>query len=271
MKISFEKLKKISERPWFYPMALFLMAVVTYGYELTSLGYYWSDWEVVFFTKRTPSLQFGFYADDRPFPWVYQLIYFLVGSQPIGWHIVTLLLRWAGTLFFVYTLIQFWPEYRKQIFWLGALLIVYPGFAQQAQSAAFSRHIMTLFLFTLSLYLMALAIRRPTLARLFFPLSWIAAFMHLFTIEYFSGIEFMRPVLIWVLVTNGDKKDSHFLRKVVLYSLPYLLITTFFFWVRFVYFPNVFQTLGRLDNISSTIGGFQDSFFGTLLSFFNKG
>jgi len=271
MKISFEKLKKISEKPWFYPMALFLMAVVTYGYALTSLGYYWSDWEVVFFTKLAPSYQFGFYAEDRPFPWTYQLIYFLVGSHPIGWHTVTLLLRWAGTLFFVYTLIQFWPEYRRPTFWLGALLIVYPGFIQQAQSAAFSRHIMTLFLFTLSLYLMALAIRRPKLARLFFPLSWIATFMHLFTIEYFSGIEFMRPVLIWVLVANGNKKDSHLQRKVVLYSLPYLVITAFFLWARFVYFPNVFQTLGRLDNISSTMGEFQVSFIGALLNFFNKG
>jgi hypothetical protein len=272
MKTGFEKLKKISERPWFYPMAFFLMAVVTYGYELTSLGYYWSDWEVVFFTKLAPSLQFGFYADDRPFPWAYQLIYFLVGSHPIGWHIVTLLLRSAGTLFFVYTLIQFWPEYSRQIFWLGALLIVYPGFVQQAQSAAFSRHIMTLFLFTFSLYLMALAIRRPKLARLFFPLSWIATFMHLFTIEYFSGIEFMRPVLIWALVANGKKIDARLLRKVVLYSLPYLLITAFFLWARFVYFPDVFQTsLGRFENISSTVGEFQGSFFGTLTDFFNRG
>ncbi|MEP6894112.1 MAG: hypothetical protein ABI986_00765 [Chloroflexota bacterium] len=271
MKISFEKLKQISEKPWFYPMALFLMAVVTYGYALTSLGYYWSDWEVVFFTKLAPSLQFGFYALDRPYPWTYQLIYFLVGSNPIGWHIVTLLLRWAGTLFFVYALIEFWPEYRSQIFWLGALLIVYPGFVQQAQSAAFSRHIMALFLFTLSLYLMALAIRRPRLARLFFSLSWIATFLHLFTIEYFSGIEFVRPVLIWVLVANGNKKDSQWLRKVVLYSLPYLLITAFFLWVRFVYFPNVFQTFARLESIGSTLSKFQGSFFETSLNFFNRG
>ena len=99
MKTSLEKLKKISEKPWFYPMALFLMAVVTYGYALTSLGDYWSDWEVVFFTRLAPALQFGFYADDRPFPWAYQLTYFLVGSNLTGWQIVTLLLRWARFIF----------------------------------------------------------------------------------------------------------------------------------------------------------------------------
>ena len=264
------QLKKISEKPWFYPLALFLMAFVTYGYALTSLGYYWSDWEIVMFTKLNPSLQFGFYAEDRPFPWTYQLIYFLVGSQPIGWHIVTLLIRWAGTLFFVYALIQFWPRYKKQIFWLGALLLVYPGFLQQTQSATKARHIMTLFLFTLSLYLMALAIKRPKWARLFYPLSWIATFMHLFTTEYFSGIELMRPVLIWLLVTDGNKKDLHLLRKVAVNSLPYLLITAFFLWSRFVYLPSVFQTSSRLGNINSTLGGFQEFFVETLLNLFNR-
>ena len=80
MKTSLDTLKKISEKPWFYPMALFLIAFASYGYALSSLGYYWSDWEVMFFTKLDPAFQFGYYAEDRPFPWAYQLIYFLVGS-----------------------------------------------------------------------------------------------------------------------------------------------------------------------------------------------
>jgi hypothetical protein len=265
-----DKLKKISEKPWFYPMALLLMAFVTYGYALTSMGYYWSDWEIVMFTKLNPAFQFGFYAEDRPFPWTYQLIYSLVGSRPIGWHIVTLLIRWAGTLFFVYALSQFWPRYRKQILWLGALLIVYPGFLQQTQSATKARHIMTFFLFTLSLYLMALAIKRPKWARLFYPLSWTATFMHLFTTEYFSGIELMRPVLIWMLIAEENKTDPHLLRKAAVNSLPYLLITAFFLWTRFVYFPNVFQTSSRLGNIGSTVGGFQGSFVDSLLNLFNR-
>ncbi|RIK28610.1 MAG: hypothetical protein DCC56_15910 [Anaerolineae bacterium] len=270
MKSSFGKLKTISEKPWFYPMALFLIAALTYGYTLTALGYYWSDWEVVFFTKLAPTLQPGFYADDRPFPWTYQLIHFLVGSNPIGWQVVTLLLRWAGVLFFVYAMIQVWSQYKKQIYWLGALLIVYPGFVQQAQSAAFSRHIMALCLFALSLYLMALAIKRPASARWLFPLSWIITFLHLFTIEYFSGLELARPVLIWILVTNGSKKDSQLLRKAALYSLPYILITAFFLWARFIYYPSVFQTSSPVGKFAATLGDLQGSFIATVLDFFNR-
>ncbi|HSG43030.1 MAG TPA: hypothetical protein VLA72_07735, partial [Anaerolineales bacterium] len=106
-----DKLKTISEKPWFYPLALFLLGGVSYSYAMTSLGYYWADWEIIMFLKLNPSLQFGYYALDRPFPWTYHLIYSLVGFHPIGWHIVTLLIRWAGTLFFVNSLNLIWPRY----------------------------------------------------------------------------------------------------------------------------------------------------------------
>ncbi len=270
MMKAFEQLKKISEKPWFYPVALFLLAFASYGYALTSLGFYWSDWEVMFFTKLDPAYQFGYYAVDRPYPWAYQLIYFLVGSRPIGWQIASLTLRWAGSVFFVGAMIQIWPRYKKHFYWLGALLLVYPGFIQQEQSAAFSRHIMTLFLFCLSLYLMAVAIKQPKWARVLFPLSWIATFLHLFTIEYFSGLEAMRPVLIWLLVANGSKADSRLLKKTALYSLPYIVVTAFFFWVRFVYFPSAFQTFARFDDIGSTMDEFHVSFLGASLGLFSK-
>lgn len=265
------KLKKISKRHWFYPVVLLLIGFVTYGYVMTSLGYYWADWEIVMFTKLNPSLQFGFYAGDRPFPWTYQLIYSLIGSRPIGWHIVTLFIRWAGTLFFVNAMILLWPRYKKHILWLGVLLIVYPGFLQQSQSATKSRHIMTFLLFALSIYLMALAIKRPKWSRFLFPLSWVITFLHLFTTEYFSGLELMRPLLIWILVANDpDGEKSRIWRRVAITSLPYLLITAFFFWCRFVYFPHIFQTTSRLGEIDKTMGGLQESAIGFFLNIFSR-
>lgn len=269
--IDIEKLKKYSNKPWFYPMALFLLGLITYKYVLTSLGYYWADWEIVMFTKLDPSLQFGYYAVDRPFPWTYQLIYSLIGSKPIGWHIVTLIIRWAGTLFFVHSLILLWPRYKEHFFWFGALLMVYPGFLQQSQSATKARHIMTLLLFALSIYLMILAIKRPKKARFLLPLSWIVTFAHLFTTEYFSGLEFMRPILIWLLMSDNGRNKLHKLRQVAIYSLPYLIITGFFFWSRFIYLPSVLQTTSRLGEIDKTLGSLQESFTGSLLNIFSRG
>jgi len=268
--IDVSNLKEISEKTWFYPVALLAIGLISYGYALTSLGYYWADWEIVMFTKLNPSLQFGYYAGDRPFPWVYHLIYWLVGSRPIGWHIITLFIRWAGTLFFVNALILLWPRYKKYLLWLGALLIVYPGFLQQIQAATKARHIMTFLLFSLSIYLMALAVKHPKWARFFFPLSWVATFVHLFTTEYFSGLELMRPVLLWILIVGGNKKNLQAFRRVAITSLPYLIITGFFFWSRFVFFPSIFETTNRLREINTTVSGLQGSFVESLLDLFNR-
>ncbi|RPI93728.1 MAG: hypothetical protein EHM40_08890 [Chloroflexi bacterium] len=266
--INVAQLKKISEKPWFYPVALLLIGFITYCYVLTSLGYYWADWEIVMFMKLNPALQFDFYAHDRPFPWTYQLIYALVGSNPIGWHVVALLIRWAGTLLFVQSLTLLWPRYKNHLLWLGVLLLVYPGFLQQSQSATKARHFMTFLLFALSVYLMALAIKRPRWARLFFPLSWLATFAHLFTTEYFAGLELMRPVLLWMLIGGDDKKVL--LRRVVINSLPYFLILIFYFWARLIYFPVIFQTMSRVREINSVLGGFQENPVGSLLVFLNR-
>jgi len=263
-----DQLKKISEKPWFYPVVLLLIGFATYNYALTSLGYYWADWEIVMFMKLNPALQFDFYAHDRPFPWTYQLIHFLVGSNPIGWHIVTLLIRWAGTLIFVQTLTLLWPRYKNHLLWLGVLLLVYPGFLQQSQSATKARHFMTFLLFALSIYFMALAIKRPKWARLFFPLSWLTAFTHLFTTEYFAGLELMRPVLLWILIGGDNKRNL--LRRIAIYTLPYLLITVFYLWARLFYFPVVFETMSRVREINSVMGGFREDLAGSLLTFLSR-
>jgi hypothetical protein len=256
-------LKKISEKSWFYPTALLLIGFITYGYSLTYLGFYWDDWEVVMFTKLPPSLQSGFYAIDRPFPWPSQLTYLLVGSNPIGWHIVALLLRWAGILLLVYSLTFLWPRYVSYLRWLGALLIVYPGFLQQAVSAQYDRHFAAFFLFALSIYWMFLAVKRPKWAWILFPLSWLATFIHLFTMEYFVGLELIRVILLWMIVLAVNQKIFRSLRQTLIQYLPYLLIVAFYFWWRFVVFPH--QVASRAGDIKLLHSG-SESLVGTAFS-----
>ncbi len=219
------------------------------------------------FTKLNPLLQPGFYASDRPFPWTYLLTFFLVGSNPIGWHIVTLLYRWAGILFFILALILLWPRYRGYLRWLGALLMVYPGFLQQSISTAFDRHFAAFFFFALSIYLMFLAVKRPKWIWIFFPLSWLATFIHLFTIEYFVGLELIRLILLWMIVYAVNKKFFRSLGQTVIQYLPYLLITAFYFWWRFVVFPQ--QVVGHAGDIKLPYSGFE-SLIGSALTLLTR-
>ncbi len=255
-EIKLSNLRRASEKPWFYPAALLLIGLISYGYALSSFGYFWDDWEVVFLlnTKNLPLL-YGYFAFDRPFAWPYQLMYLVFGMNPIAWHLVTLLLRWAGILLLYLTFKLLWPRYDSYFRWLGTLLIVYPGFLQQSISAAYNRHFMAFFLFALSIYLMALAVKHSRQAWFLFPLSWGLAFIQVFTIEYFVGLELIRPLILWMLIREENKKEikSSFGKTIGL-SLPYLVLLGFYFWWRLIVFPT---TISR-TNYAGDFKMFQD-------------
>jgi hypothetical protein len=239
------RIKRVSDKPWFYPVALLLIGLLAYGYQLSALGYYWDDWEVVFLLNiRSAPLLYGYFAFDRPFAWPYQVMYAIFGLNPIAWHLVTLLLRWGGVLLFYFSLKLVWPRFDGYLRWVCALLLVYPGFFQQSISAAYNRHFTAFFLFMLSIYLMMLAVKHPSRAWYLFPLSWITAFVQIFTIEYFVGLELIRPVLLWLLVAGDPKLGRRKAAgRVALMWLPYLVIFCFYFWWRIALFPTTISKL----------------------------
>ncbi|MGB8980459.1 MAG: hypothetical protein WCC12_01140, partial [Anaerolineales bacterium] len=67
-----------------------------------------------------------------------------------------------------------------------------------------------------------------------------------------------------------DKRNLQLLRRVAVIYLPYLLITIFFYWSRFIYFPSIFDTMSRIDSIGSTLNTFDESFTGSLLNLFSR-
>ena len=265
------RLKRLAARPWFYPVALLAIGLLAYGYQLASLGFYWDDWEVVFLlnTRNLPLL-YNYFAFDRPFAWPYQVMYALFGLNPIAWHLVTLLLRWAGVLLFYLALKLVWPRQANTLRWLGALILVYPGFYQQSISTAYQRHFTAFFLFMLSIYLMVLAVKYPRRAWLLFPLSWLAAFIQIFTIEYFVGLELMRPVLLWLLLSQEKEMPwGRVLRRVVALSIPYLLVFGFYFWWRLVIFPATLTKLNYTGDFKM-LGDFRAGIVGGVLTLFTR-
>lgn len=224
--------------PWFYPGNLLVIGLITYLFALPSLGYYWDDWEVVFLLNaRDAQLLSGYFAFDRPFAWPYQLMYGLFGLNPVAWHVMTLLVRWGGIILFYLALSEIWPRYRSYLKWAGALWFLYPGFLQQSISAAYNRHLTAFLLFALSIYTMVLATRKTRTQGVYAIVSWVTAFIQVFTIEYFVGLELIRPLILWLLVRNSEKDIRRTLRQVFFRSLPYLLIFALYFWWRLWIFP----------------------------------
>jgi hypothetical protein len=260
-------LREWSVKPWFYPAILLLLGIVSYGYAWKALGYFWDDWEVVFLLNAgNPALLSGYFAFDRPFAWPYQLMYMIFGLNPVAWHAVTFLLRFAAILLLYYSLRAVWPRLESYLRWLGALLLVYPGYLQQSISAAYNRHFMAFFLFALSIFLMVLAIRKPGKGWFLWPLSWALSFIQAFTIEYFVGLDLIRPFLLWMLVTSdNESRGMRAAGKALLLSFPYLLILGFYFWWRLIVFPTTISVANYAGDVK-LLDDFHISFGAGLLA-----
>ena len=231
-------LSKILNKPWFYPFALLLVGLIAYGLMIPGLGFYWDDWEAVFLNNlHHPAISFQYYA-ERPFSAIAYLILFPITKMtPMVWQLVALLLRWLGVLLIYFTLNALWPKHIWRNRWIGALLFVFPGYLNQPVSVAFSQHLFTFVLFAFSLFLTVLAIKDRKLFWLWMPLSILFGVIQIFMMEYFVGLEIIRPIVIWLsLQSNKEGKERNYW-KTLLFWLPFLIGLGLFVWWRFVYLP----------------------------------
>jgi hypothetical protein len=239
------KVEKSYRSDWFFPIVLLLVCLITYAYQIGKMGFYWDDWPVVFLARLNSSQAFwAYYAFDRPFSaWTYLLTFPVLGTHPLYWQLFTISLHWLSALGFWVTLRGLWPRRSTEAGWIALLFVVYPGFSQESISVAYSQHFICYALFTASLALMVWGLRKPRWFKLFTALSIFTSILQLFTMEYFAGLELLRPFLIWVVTREPGEKRLTTAKRMLRYWLPYLLtLIAFLFW-RLVFF-NYFVTAG---------------------------
>ena len=184
------------------PLALLLLCFLAFGALIPLLGFYWDDWPAIWYLHffGASSFKDGF-AIDRPLlAWVFRLTTPLVGEAPWAWQTFAILTRWLSGLALWWTLRGLWPARGLQITAVTALFLIYPGFSQQYISVTYGNAFIVFIVFLLSLGSMVWALRRP---RFFWPLilfSVAASAFCLFTAEYFFGLEFLRPLFLWLLL-----------------------------------------------------------------------
>jgi hypothetical protein len=232
------RVREITKQSWFIPVVLLVVCFVSYGLQISKLGFYWDDWEDVFlYHLGDPSFFWNYFAYDRPFTaWVYVVFFPLLQMDPVRWQVFILALRWLSLVGFWWTFKQLWPQREAEIGWFTLLLAVYPGFTQQAVSVTYSRHFVSYALFSLSLCLMVLSLKKPRFYWLFTILGAGAAWLQMMTIEYLFGLEMLRPFILWFLEAEDKAGFRKRLWKTFKRWLPYLLALGLFIYWRFVIF-----------------------------------
>lgn len=221
------------------PVLLLILGVLAFGLQALWLGYYLDDWVFLYHIyrggyERLAAYSFGV---NRPFgAWPWWVGFNLLGYAPLGWQlwslawrILTALLLWLGCK-------RIFPEKKLEISLACALFLVYPIFAQQTAAVTFSDHWTCFALYALSVWLMVLSIQRP---RFYVPLTGLAlaaSALELFTIEYFVGLELIRPLLLWFVYRDIPEKKAR-LKKALLGGLPYTALLGVFLTWRFAFMP----------------------------------
>jgi len=233
-------IKNLYRKSWVLPLLLAITLFVAYGFQVFHLGFYWDDWEDVFLYKLHSSAEFfHYFAYDRPTTiWVYLLFFPLFGLSPAKWQIFNLILRYLSILGLWWTFCQVWPRRKYEIGWLALLLAIFPGFFQQTISVTYSRHFAALALFGFSLVFSILAWRYRRWYLPFTLVAVIASFAQMMTIEYFVGLEVIRPFLFWVLFRHEIPNRRKRIFLVIKLWLPYVIpLLGFFAWRFFLFKP----------------------------------
>ena len=242
------------------PFLLLTVCTLAFGLFIPQLGFYYDDWPTVFYTYTddTEGLVKNF-SYDRPYSvWTYYLIG-RFGANPIVWHTAALLLRWLIVLAMAWSIKPLWPNHSKKILYTALIFAVYPGYTFQPSAVIFAPHLAAYLLFFISIGAMArwaTDVERP---RGFASIAIVASALQLFTLEYYAGLELIRPVYLWILFSNsrGAKTNA---RGVLRYWWPFaVLLAAWFIWRLVLFNPQVEPfPLVIIDEIrSNPISGFR--------------
>jgi len=244
------KLRKINLA---VPLLLLVLCVLAYGLLIPTLGFYWDDWPYAWVNHMFgPAGYPEFVAMDRPHSaWIFMILTAILGEEPLGYHISSLLLFWVCALLFWRLLGLIWPHHPKEVLWASLLFTIYPGFLGHPQAIIYNHHFTAMALYLLSLIGMVQAIQKSEKG----CFSWRSIAWHFlavgslvlsqFSIEYFIGWEAVRLLIAWIALRKKNLDTERRVGGLILHTLPYWSATLFFlFWRVFILRFPTYQPLG---------------------------
>lgn len=224
------RIKSLKISPRLVPAALLVLCITAFGLLIPKLGVYWDDWEIIFVLRQYGVAEFlNYFAGERPLAaWTYFLFGPILGANPLYWHILSLLIRWLAVVAFWWFFTRLWPSRRRAVTYASFIFAIYPLFLWQPIAISFHQHWMAFLLYFFSLGAMFQAVHSQRRFWLWMSLSILALFFNLATLEYFVGVELLRPLFLWIIFKSLPISNKKRIQKTVLHWLPYLAVLAAF-------------------------------------------
>ena len=271
------KIDRLGERS--IPLLFLIVTVVAYGLILPFTGFYWDDWPFAWIAKFLgPQEFFPAFATVRPFlaP-IFFVTTSLIPLEPIYWQIFALIIRFISGLSAWFVLSQVWPHHKRQTLVASLLFLVFPGYSQHWVALTHINQEWIPFIFyLLSFGFTARALRNQYVTPALPPgasvamsreaatkqspdnkgmasgnerprndtiIALLLLIAGVFPTEYFIGLEPLRFLFIWVIVSEQTSGFRQRFVQTVKYWLPYLLI-----WLSNAAWLAYFYTLGSYES-----------------------
>jgi hypothetical protein len=226
-------LMKLAFPMWTVPLVLLGLGFIAYGFLIPSWGFYWDDWAKTLVNHLYGySGYWDYYAYDRPLSgWTHIVLLPILGEEPLNWQIFTFTMRWISGVAMWYSLSILWPQAKRSLILAALLFMVYPVFRQQPIAVTFHQMWLQYVLYFLSLGAMFLSIRKPHRYWHYMIPAVIMQFMINSITEYFIGVELLRPLFLWFIISQAEGSTSIRIRKTLRHYLPYaLMLSAYLIW-----------------------------------------
>lgn len=207
----------------FWPYILFAGLIgLAYGIYISRWGLYYDDWPEFYVFYNRLSL-FEYYQFDRPLiaPIVF-LLSKLGGTDVVAWQIMAVLLRWMLIGSFYWFWITLWPKAKSIGVVAAAIFSLHPAYSLQPIAVTFSKAYLLYSLYFFSLGLMIKALLNIPKSRLFTFFALLTMGLHLLPLEYFWGLELVRPLVVWMTLSRVEQTTKIRIIQTFKKSLPYL-------------------------------------------------
>lgn len=234
------------------PFILAVMAFLVYGIHTLWTGLYWDDWPFLWLTQVLDTHEVLAIETQRPLSGLFFIVHSaLFGTNLLAWQLFNLILRWLSAYSFWWAFHQLWPKRSNELMVAALLFLAYPGFTQQYIAINISRHLLPLALVLLSLGFHVRALTNKSPKWRDYAISIILSAMSLWLTEYYLGLELLRPLFIWALISRNSSSSKQRFKQFIAAWLPFIFITGAY--------------LGWRINLSKSMS-YQISFFERLLN-----
>lgn len=235
-------------------VGLLIICALAYGLTAGKLGFFIDDWYIIWTYRTFGAGKFvEFFRGDRPFfSLIYRIFIPLIKDSPTSWQLFAIFTKWLSALSLWVLLRLLLPNKRWFALTASALFAVYTGFKFHYFAVMYAQNYAIFAIYLFSYIFMVLAVRNPKRRLLFTVLGIICQFIGIVPMELYYGLELVRPIILFLLLSEEKETLKAKLFATARFWLPYFLLFFGFTLFRVFFSSKLFSyQISFLDQLVS--------------------